>query len=259
MAKAQIGRLARQDWQARRYAATADFVPALGAPVVELLDPKPGERILDLGCGEGALTEKLVAAGATVVAVDAAPDMVAAARARGLDARVVPGQVLDFDREFDAVFSNAALHWMHPAEGVLAGVYRSLKPGGRFVAEMGGQNNTAAVMVALAAVLARRGVDAWQLSPWYFPSAAAYRAKLEATGFAVSQIGIFPRPTVLDSGIEAWLDNFAEDFFVPLSQADRAAARAEIADLLRPVLVDETGTWIADYVRLRFRAVRGPE
>src|SRR5438105_1265324 len=174
MAKTQISRLARQDWQARRYAATADFVPALGAPVVALLDPKPGERILDLGCGEGALTEKLVAAGAEVVAVDAAPDMIAAARARGLDAHVVPGQSLVFDREFDAVFSNAALHWMHPPEAVLAGVRRALKPGGRFVAEMGGHNNTAAILVAIAAVLARRGVDAWTLSPWSFPSAAAY-------------------------------------------------------------------------------------
>ena len=144
---------------------------------------------------------------------------------------------------------------MRPPEAVLAGVRRALKPGGRFVAEMGGHNNTAAIIVALAAVLARRGLDAHQLSPWYFPSAAAYRKKLEAAGFTVAEIGIFPRPTVLASGIEAWLDNFAEDFFAPLPEAERAAARAEVVDLLRPVLVDETGAWIADYVRLRFRAV----
>jgi len=250
-----MAEIANQHWSAERYAATAHFVPALGTPVVELLAPTPGERILDLGCGDGVLTEKLVAAGAELVAVDAAPDMVAAARARGIDARVVPGQSLAFDREFDAVFSNAALHWMHPPEAVLAGVRRALKPGGRFVAEMGGHNNTAAIMVALAAVLARRRLDANRLSPWYFPSAAAYRQKLEGAGFAVTDIGIFPRPTVLASGIEAWLDNFAEDFFTPLPQPDRSAARAELADLLRPVLVDETGTWIADYVRLRFRAV----
>jgi SAM-dependent methyltransferase len=247
--------MARQHWSARRYAQTAGFVPALGAAVLELLDPRPGERILDLGCGDGALTEKIVAAGAKVVAVDAAPDMVAAARAKGIDARIMAGQSLAFDREFDAVFSNAALHWMQPPETVLEGIGRALKPGGRFVGEMGGQNNTAAILAAIAAVLARRGIDAYRHSPWYFPSAAAYRQKLETAGFTVTDIGIFPRPTVLGSGIEAWFDNFTEDFFAPVPEGDRATARAEVIALLRPVLVDETGAWVADYVRLRFRAV----
>jgi trans-aconitate methyltransferase len=250
-----MAQLSRQEWQARRYAATAQFVPALGAPVFDLLAPQPGERILDLGCGDGALTAKIAAAGADVVAVDAAPDMVAAAQARGLDARVMPGQSLAFTGEFDAVFSNAALHWIQPPEAVLAGVRRALKPGGRFVAEMGGHNNIAAIIVALRAVLARRGFDAQALGPWYFPSAAVYRTKLETAGFAVAEIATIPRPTVLDSGIEPWLDNFCEDFFAPLAAPDRAAARAEVAALLRPVLVDERGTWVADYVRLRFRAI----
>src|SRR5580700_4295573 len=169
-----MAELSKQHWSAERYAATAHFVPTLGTPVVELLDPQPGERILDLGCGDGVLTAQIAAAGATVVAVDAAPDMVAAAKAKGLDARVVPGQDLAFDREFDAVFSNAALHWMRPPEAVLGGVRCALKPGGRFVGEMGGHNNTAAIIVALSAVLARHGVDACRRNPWYFPSAAAY-------------------------------------------------------------------------------------
>ena len=247
-----------QHWSARRYAETAHFVPALGAPVLEMLAPRTGERILDLGCGDGVLTEKIIAAGADVVAVDAAPDMVAAARARGIDAHVMAGQKLTFDNEFDAVFSNAALHWMRPPEAVLAGVRRALKPGGRFVAEMGGHNNTAAIMVALSAVLRRRGLDAPNLSPWYFPSAAAYREKLEAAGLTVENIRIVPRPTTLPTSIEPWLETFGDAFFGALPEAERAPARAEVADLLRPVLVDETGTWIADYVRLRFRATLPP-
>jgi trans-aconitate methyltransferase len=249
-----MAELSKQHWSAERYAATAHFVPAFGAPVVELLDAQPGERILDLGCGDGVLTEKIAAIGATVVAVDAAPDMVAAAKARGLDARVIPGQSLAFEGEFDAVFSNAALHWMRPQEAVLDGVRRALKPGGRFVAEMGGHNNTAAILTAMRAVLARRGIEALSLSPWYFPSAAAYQKKLEAAGFAVEEIAIIPRPTPIEAGLAPWLDAFAEDFLNPLPANDRAAAKQEICDLLQPILRDETGLWIADYVRLRFRA-----
>ena len=250
-----MAELSKQHWSAARYAATAHFVPTFGVPVVDLLAPQPGERILDLGCGDGVLTEKIAAAGATVVAGEAAPDMVAAAKARGLDARVIPGQSLDFDREFDAVFSNAALHWMRPPEAVLAGVARALKPGGRLVAEMGGHNNTAAIQVAFRAVLAKRGIEALTRSPWYFPSAAAYRAKLEAAGLRVEEIAIIPRPTPLEAGLGAWLDTFAEDFLSPLPADDRAAAKQEIVDLLQPILKDETGLWIADYVRLRFKAI----
>ena len=165
-----------------------------GLAALALLDPQPGERILDLGCGEGALTEKLVEVGCTVVGVDGAAAMVKAARRRGLDARLMDGQRLAFSAEFDAVFSNAALHWMPDPDAVIAGVRRALKPGGRFVAEFGGHGNVATIVEALGAVLARRGVEDGGPMPWYFPKPEAYAAKLQAGGFLVEDIALFPRP-----------------------------------------------------------------
>jgi SAM-dependent methyltransferase len=253
-----VAEIAKQSWEAERYAEAGAFVPVLGVPVVELLDPRRGERILDLGCGDGILSEKIAAAGATVVAVDAATDLIAVAKTRGLDARLMDGQKLPFAAEFDAVFSNAALHWMRDADAVIAGVKRALKPGGRFVAEMGGHGNIASVIVALSAVLARRGIRAGRLNPFYFPTAEAYRARLEKAGFAVNEIAILPRPTMLTSDIDAWLDAFCEAFLGAVPDPDRAAARAESVELLRPVVQAEDGRWILDYVRLRFRATLPP-
>jgi SAM-dependent methyltransferase len=246
--------IANQTWEAERYAEAGAFVPVLGQPVVELLAPQAGERILDLGCGDGILAEKIVAAGAAVVAVDAAPDLIAAAKTRGVDARLMDGQRLPFNSEFDAVFSNAAFHWMRDADAVIAGVKRALKPGGRFVAEMGGHGNIASVIVALTAVLGKRGIAAGPLNPFYFPTAEAYRAKLEQAGFAVHEIRILPRPTVLTSDIGPWLDAFCEAFLGAVPEPDRVAARTETVELLRPILQAEDGRWILDYVRLRFRA-----
>lgn len=244
----------RQNWQPDRYAANARFVADLGAPVVELLAPRPGERVLDLGCGDGALTERLAALGCRVIGVDASPDMVAAARRRGLEAYVADGQDLRFVAEFDAVFSNAALHWMRDVHAVLRGVRRALRPGGRFVGEFGGHGNVAAVTVALVAVLARRGLDGHAVFPWYFPSAEAYAARLGAHGFALDQIDLIPRPTLLPTGMAGWLDTFAQSFFGPLAARQREAARAEVLALLAPYLCDERGRWTVDYVRLRFAA-----
>jgi len=245
-----------QTWQAERYAANARFVAELGGPVVALLDPRPGEHILDLGCGDGALTERLAAAGCRVVGVDSAGAMVAAARARGLDARLMDGEALAFEGEFDAVFSNAALHWMRRPAAVIAGVRRALRPGGRFVGEFGGHGNVAAVTVALIAVLERRGIDGRVAIPWYFPTPDAYRGELEAGGFSVPTIDLVPRPTPLPTDMAAWLDTFAEGVLARLPPAERAAARAEVVELLRPCLCDEQGRWTVDYVRLRFAARR---
>jgi len=244
-------------WDAAVYAANAVFVAVLGAPVLALLAPRAGERVLDLGCGDGALTARVAAAGAAVVGVDAAPAMVAAARAAGLDARLCDGQALAFEREFDACFSNAALHWMPRQDDVLAGVARALRPGGRFVAEMGGHGNVAAITTALRAVLARRGATSeWS---WFFPTPAEYRARLERAGFVVDSMELIPRPTALPAGLSSWLEMFAQAFFARLPAADVPAALREAEELLRPALCDERGEWTADYVRLRFSAhLAGP-
>lgn len=247
-----------QTWQAERYARNARFVSDLGAPLIDLLAPRPGERILDLGCGDGALTEKLVATGAAVVGVDAGTDMVAAARARGLDAHVADAQALAFTAEFDGVFSNAALHWMKRPDDVLAGVARALKPGGRFVAEMGGAGNVAAVIAGLVAALGARGIDAMALHPWYFPSDEAYAVKLRAHGFVVDEIRLFPRTTPLPGRLGDWLDTFGETFLRAVPEAERGALKEAVEAHAARYLRQPDGTWVADYVRLRFVAHRSP-
>jgi len=246
-----------QHWDPARYRRNAGFVAALGAPLLELLAPTPGERVLDLGCGDGALTAK-IAARAHVTGVDASAEQVAAARARGLDAAVVDGTRLAFDAAFDAVFSNAALHWMRDPDAVIDGVWRALKPGGRFVAECGGAGNVETVRRALATALARRGVDAEAASPWYFPAPEEYRARLEARGFHVLSMALIPRPTVLPGSLADWLDTFAESFLATVPPQTRPMVKTEVEDALRGEFADAAGVWTVDYVRLRF-AARKPQ
>jgi len=243
-----------QSWDPERYARHARFVTDLGMPVVELLAPQPNERILDLGCGDGALTEKLVAIGCAVVGVDGSREQIAAARARDLDAHVMDGERLTFDNEFDAVFSNAALHWMKRADDAIAGVWRALKPGGRFVAECGGDGCVAKIRTALAAALERRGIDAARINPWYFPTTEDYGGRLRAHGFAVRYIALIPRPTPLPGDITGWFETFAESFTAALPVMQRAAFVDEVRERLRPELCNPEGQWTADYVRLRFAA-----
>lgn len=245
----------RQTWSAGSYDTHARFVSDLAGGVVEWLALKPGERILDLGCGDGVLTAELKAAGADVMGVDSSEDFVQAARSKGLDARLMDGEALGFDAEFDAVFSNAALHWMTDAGAVVQGVMRALKPGGRFVAEFGGHGNVAAIVTAMRAVALRRGGDTALAHPWYFSAPQVYRALLEANGFEVKRIALIPRPVVLSTGIEGWLMLFRKPFFQQFEN-EAQSALGEVIDLLRPALCDADGNWTADYVRLRVEAVR---
>ena len=246
----------KQTWDAECYARNARFVSDLGMPVVELLAPRAGEHILDLGCGDGALTEKLAAMGCSVVGVDASPEFVEAARARGLDARIADGERLSFNEEFDAVLSNAALHWMKHPDDVIDGVWRALKPYGRFVAELGGHGCVAKIVAALYAALARRGLDGDRVNPWYFPTVEDYRNRLEARGFQVTWIALIPRPTPLPGDVTGWLETFAQSFSGALPGRDRPDFIAEVREALRPELSDTEGNWTADYVRLRFAATK---
>jgi SAM-dependent methyltransferase len=245
-------------WSADRYAANARFVSDLGAPVLALLDPKPGERILDLGCGDGALTARLAEAGAEVIGVDASPAMIAGARALGLTAEVVNGHDLaDWAADqapFDAVFSNAALHWMTDPSTVFRGVAAALRPGGRFVAEQGGFGNVAAIRTALIAALDEAGIATDLRAVWSFPTPAEQGARLEAAGFDVSEIALIPRPTPVRAGMEAWLDTLAAPALALAPEGQRDGLRARAARLVAPAMQDEAGAWTADYVRLRFKA-----
>lgn len=245
-----------QSWSAERYARTARFVSDLGMPVVELLAPKPDECILDLGCGDGALTEKLAALGARVIGIDSAPDFIAASKARGLDARLMNGEALTLPETFDAVFSNAAMHWMPDQDAVMRGVFAILRPGGRFVVEMGGVGNVQAIAAAVMAALRRRGIDPAPLVPWVFPTVEEQTARLKRHGFDVVSMALIPRPTPLPGPLGDWLENFAEAFIAAVPPPEREAMKAEISEALAPRLKDAEGRWIADYVRLRFKALR---
>lgn len=243
-----------QTWNAKSYDQNARFVSDLGWPVVEWLAPTAGERILDLGCGDGMLTHRLQELGCQVMGIDASPEFINAAKALGLDVRLLDAQSLDFKGEFDAVFSNAALHWMRSPDLVIDGVWRALKPGGRFIGEMGGAGNVAAIQAAIAKAMEQRGMDASAYNPWYFPTAEDYQTRLEMRGFQVLKISLFARPTPLPTDMQGWLTTFAQPYTRELPLPERSLFIEQVVDSLRPVLCDAAGKWCADYVRLRFAA-----
>jgi trans-aconitate methyltransferase len=245
-------------WDATLYDASHAFVWKHGASLVELLAPRAGERILDLGCGTGHLTAQIAAAGVTVVGFDRSVEMLAKARADYPHIEFVQGDARDFSfaEPFDAVFSNATLHWVPEAGQVVARVHDALKPDGRFVAEFGGRGNVRGVIEAMHAAAAALGLRITE-PQWYYPGVAEYAGLLEAAGLEVRFAHLFDRPTPLEgsAGLRNWVRMFAGIVLgsVPAARHDEFLAALEAA--ARPTLFRD-GVWSADYRRLRVVAVR---
>jgi trans-aconitate methyltransferase len=234
--------MSAQNWDATRYQSRHAYVFAYGESLIDLLAPLPGERILDLGCGSGQLTANIASHGAEVMGIDRSEEMIAEARRNFPALKFEVADAADFvvDAPVDAVFSNAALHWVKNADGVARSVARALRPGGRFVVEMGGKGNVQGIIEALRAILGP--VE----TPWYFPSVGEYASVLERHGFEISCAALFDRPTRVegDDGLEDWLAMFAG------SMIGTAGIRREIADRLRPKMFQD-GVWTLDYRRLQ--------
>ena len=243
-----------QTWDPQAYAENVRFVSDLGAPVVDLLAPGRGERILDLGCGDGVLTARLQEMGCWTIGVDGSLPQVRAASGAGLKVALMDGRAIAFSPVFDAVFSNAALHWMTDADAVIAGVRDCLRPGGRFVAECGGHGCIATIVDGLESVLRRRGIEPADVNPWYFPTVEEYGERLSAAGFHVEEIALSPRPTPLPGDIIPWLRTLANAFLSAVGESEKEQFLEDVRERLRPSLCDADGLWTADYVRLRFDA-----
>jgi SAM-dependent methyltransferase len=233
-------------WDATDYARVGGFVAELGGAALDLLDPQPGERILDVGCGEGTLTLKIIDRGATVLGIDNSPEMIAAARAQGIDALLLPAEDMQFFAEFDAAFSNATLHWVLGKEQAAGAIFRALKAGGRFAGEMGGEGNLKKLREALDEELIIRGhAPPVEASNWY-ASPEEFASVYEAAGFREVDARLIERPTAIEHGIAAWVTTFRKGWLDRAHVPD--GERAEIA----AAVADRVGSNIADYVRLRF-------
>lgn len=248
----------RDGWDPARYDDDHAFVYEYGEAVVDWLDPTDGERILDLGCGTGQLTAAIADAGAEVVGLDRSLEMLETARREHPTLPFVraDAHAFAFGRPFDAVFTNATLHWLDEPDRAFGAVADALRSDGRFVGEFGGRGNVSMIVEVVAAELRARGYE--PADPWYFPSVGEFASSLEAEGFEVRRAALFDRPVELeggDSGLRSWLSMFGESLLAPVPDAEREVVLAGIEDRLRPDQFRED-RWVADYRRLRFEAVR---
>src|SRR5947208_4383114 len=230
-------------WDAADYALVGAFVAGLGQAALDLLEPQPGERILDVGCGEGTLTRKIMERGATVLGIDNSPEMIAAARANAVDAVQLAAEDMQFFAEFDAAFSNATLHWVLHKEQAARAIFRALKAGGRFAGEMGGEGNLRMLREAIDEELLIRGYGPpVEASNWY-ASPEEFAAVYEAAGFREIDARLIERPTAIEHGVAAWVTTFRKGW---LERArDPEGERAEIG----AAVADRVGSNVADYVR----------
>jgi len=245
-------------WDAELYEACHAFVWRCGESMVELLDPKPGERILDLGCGTGQLTDKIAEHGATVIGLDSSPDMVGQSRRNYPQLHFVlqDAAAMEFENEFDAIFSNAALHWMLDATAVIRGMYRALRTCGRLVAEFGGRGCGQTIDRAVMNTVARY-TGCVPAPKRFFPGIGEYAALLDEEGFETRFAHLFDRPTPLtgERGMEDWIRQFSWFYFEALPPSEREGALRETVEQLRPLLYQD-GQWTADYRRIRVIAVK---
>lgn len=247
------GQKSTNEWDTESYDEGHTFVFEYGEGVVDLLKPEQGERILDLGCGTGHLTDRIAESGADTVGLDASEEMIKKSRDAYPGCEFVNKDARDFsfDDPFDAVFSNAALHWIPEQDPVLESVTNALVPGGRFVAELGGTGNVAAIITAVREEAAVRGYDVE--NPWYFPTIGEYTSKLESHGFETRYATLFDRPTELDSGTDGlaeWLTMFGDSLLAAIPDDEQSAVISSVEDRLREEQFQD-GTWVADYRRLR--------
>lgn len=244
-------------WQTDSYDENHSFVFEYGESVVDLLEPEAGERILDLGCGTGHLSAQIAEAGADVIGLDASEEMIRTARQSHANCEFVhtDARSFSFEEPFDAVFSNAALHWIPEQDAVLESVSDALAPNGRFVAELGGAENVATIVSAVREVAADHGYDV--TNPWYFPTVGGYATKLESHDLETRYATLFDRPTELENGTEGlrkWLGMFGDSLLAPIPEEERSGVIAAVEDRLCADCYRD-GTWIADYRRLRVVAV----